>query len=145
MVGQTNWSGPFYLQPVPGVDLGVDSAPGVYRIRAFAVNGEPLNIPRLGGVDSLGILHIGKSVNLRKRILTFRRALDQEKAAHKAGNEFFDWNFSKVVPERLLRFDYIYTDTEPGAVELETRVHRDYRRTYLDRPPLDGTSGRLIY
>ena len=115
---------------------------GVYRIRAFTGNGESLSIPRLGGIDPDGILHIGKSINLGRRIRTFRQAAEGLKAAHHAGREFFHWEFKKVIGRERLYFDHSETGSEQEALNLEHLLHKEYRRRYLDRPPLDGTSGQ---
>lgn len=115
---------------------------GVYRIRAFTHNGESLSIPRLGGIDPDGILHIGKSINLGRRIRTFRQAAEGLKASHHAGREFLRWGFEKVISRERLHFDYFETGSEQEALKLEHLLHEEYRKRYLDRPPLDGTSGQ---
>jgi len=68
----------------------------------------------------------------------FRRAAEGLKAAHHAGREFYQWRFERLIPRERLRFDYLETPTEQGAVELERSLHEEYRTKYLDRPPLDG-------
>jgi len=90
----------------------------------------------------MGILHIGKSKDLGRRIGYFRRAAAGAAAAHKAGREFSEWGFERLLPLGSLCFDYIETPTERDALDLERRVHEDYRRRFLDRPPLDSTSGQ---
>ena len=122
--------------------LEVKGKSGVYRIRAFTDEGDPLPICRLGGVDPLGILHIGKSGNLGSRIRSFRQAAQGLKAAHHAGREFYEWRFERLVPRERLRFDYFETSTGREALSLERALHQEYRNKFLDRPPLDGTSGQ---
>lgn len=116
--------------------------PGVYRVRAFTEAGEPLSIQRFGGVDRLGILHIGKSVNLGKRIRMFRQAAEGLKASHHAGREYVRWRFDTLAPRERLRFDTIVTPTGQDALALERELHKAYRSRFFDRPPLDGTSGQ---
>jgi hypothetical protein len=122
--------------------LEVSGKPGVYRIRALTHNSESLSIYRLGGIDPEGILHIGKSINLGRRIRTFRQAAEGLKASHHAGLEFFHWGFEKVIPRERLHFDHFETRSEQEALKLEHLLHEEYRKRYLDRPPLDGTSGQ---
>ena len=122
--------------------LAVMGKPGVYRIRAFTEYGDPLPIGRFAGVDPLGILHIGKSGNLGRRIRSFRQAAQGLKAAHHAGREFCEWRFERLVPPERLRFDCFVTSTEQEALRLERALHQEYRNRFLDRPPLDGTSGQ---
>lgn len=81
------WSAPCALFNTKD-HLDVGGKPGVYRIRAFTDRNEPMKIQRVNGVDSLGVLHIGKSKNLGLRIRTFRQAAEGLKAAHHAGCEF---------------------------------------------------------
>ncbi len=115
--------------------------PGVYRIRAFKA-GKPLAISRLNGSDPDGILHIGKSHNLFQRLRAFHRAaILGKQPAHFAGVQFITWGFDKVIPVEDLRFDFIEAKSERDARTLETELHATYRRRFLDRPPLDGTSG----
>ncbi len=122
--------------------LELRDKPGVYRIRAFTEHGEPLPIGRFGGVDSLGILHIGKSKNLGTRIRMCRQAAEGLRAPHHAGHEFFEWHFERHIPRERVRFDYIETSTEQEALKLERLLHEEYRKKFLDRPPLDSTSGQ---
>ena len=122
--------------------LSVGRKPGVYRVRAFGEEGLPMPISRLGGVDPLGILHIGKSVDLERRLNDFRRAARGRRSPHKAGVEFAKWRFERVVPISRLYFDYVETTDEPEALRLESVLQNDYRFLLLDRPPLDCTSGR---
>jgi len=122
--------------------LALGGKPGVYRIRAFTAPGKPLAINRLGEVDLLGVLHIGKSKNLGRRIRTFRQAAEGLKAPHHAGREFSGWGFEKIIPRAMLHFDYFTTTSEEKALELERQLHEQYRRKFFDRPPLDSTSGQ---
>lgn len=137
----SKWS-PAYLLITSGPHPEVSSKPGVYRIRAYTKHRGPLPIPRLAGVDPLGILHIGQSDNLRRRIRYFRGAALGKKYPHKAGREFSEWHFANLIPLESLRFDCIETSTEQEALKLERVLHVEYRRKFLDRPPLDSTSGR---
>lgn len=122
--------------------LELGRKPGVYRIRALLPSGEPMRISRVGGIDDLGVLHIGKSSHLGRRIRTFRQASEGLKAAHHAGKEFYKWDFQKLILRHKLAYDYFVTTTEKEAVRLERLLHEGYRRKFLDRPPLDGTSGQ---
>ncbi len=122
--------------------LEVKGKPGVYRIRAFTEDGEPLTLNRVRGADREGILHIGKSKNLGTRIRMFRQAAEGLKASHHAGCEFHNWQYQNLIPRDRLRFDYFKTSTESEALRLERLLHEQYRSLFLDRPPLDGTSGQ---
>ena len=123
-------------------NLKMRNKAGVYRIRAFKEHGKPFPIHRLGGVDSLGILHIGKSKNLKNRINFFRQSSEGKNDSHHAGYEFYIWDFKKIIPLNNLRFDYIETPTEQEALRMERLLHKEYREQFFDRPPLDSTSGQ---
>ena len=138
---QSSWHGPFALTR-DGIKENVKESPGVYRIPAFDAHGRPVSICRANGVDAHGILHIGQSVGLRGRILAFLLAAQGGSAAHHAGNEFFQWEFGQRFPVEHFRFDYILARSSEYAKKLERELHEAYRLRYLDRPPLDGTSGQ---
>lgn len=104
--------------------------------------GQAAPIHRLNGTDRDGILHIGQSGNLRRRIPEFYRAAKSGNGNHQAGNEFQNWKFRKEFPLKSLRFDYVETGDRRQAVRLERALHQRYRQRFLDRPPLDGTSGQ---
>jgi len=138
-LNRIRWSRPILLFNTQD-HLGLKGRPGVYRVRAYK-DDKPQHILRYGGVDRLGILHIGESNNLAVRIRTFRQATEGLKASHHAGCEFYEWRFYRRVLARVLRYDYYLTRTKEGAIKLEALLHRKYRLRFLDRPPLDGTSG----
>ena len=125
-----------------GYHLEIGRRAGVYRIRAIDADGRPVSIARVKGTDPDGILHIGQSVNLGVRIRTFRQAAEGLRAPHHAGIEFRRWGFGDRFPLQNLRFDYILVEDGAVALRLERELHEEYRRRYLDRPPLDGTSGQ---
>ena len=141
MAQGVRWSGPFrFFNLRPGQGLHVDNRPGVYRIRAFHDDGKAFTIPRLRGIDSLGILHIGKSVDLKRRIREFSRSVEGT-PRHQAGNELYRWRSDRAIPPRCLRYEYYYTATGDDALEEEGQLQKRYRDRYLDRLPLDATSG----
>lgn len=97
---------------------------------------------RLNGTDDEGILHIGKAGDLLQRLKSFRKGVIEKKfPAHFASSEFVKWQFNRLAKAEDLRFDFIVTPSEEEATERETELHRRYRWKFLDRPPLDSTSG----
>jgi hypothetical protein len=98
---------------------------------------------RIAGTDHEGILHIGKSVNLKRRLRAFRRIVSRnEENGHHAANEFINWGFVRVFPLERLMFDFALAASERSALDLERHLHVEYRKKYLDRPPLDATAGQ---
>jgi len=135
------WRGPFPLAP-DAIKQNVKQTIGVYRIRAFDGDGRPVSICRANGVDADGILHVGQSGRLRARLKEFLRGAYRGARGHRAGREFHEWGFGERYPVQHLRFDYRPTRTPKYAKKLERKLHENYRAQYLDRPPLDGTSGQ---
>jgi hypothetical protein len=119
---------------------GLKGTPGVYRIRAFK-EGKPLPSTRFNGTDPNGILHIGMSGNLFQRLKSFRSGIKLNLHAHFGSRQFVYWRFDGVIHADDLRFDFIPSKNGKAAKDFETERHEAYRKTFLDRPPLDGTSG----
>lgn len=72
----------------------------------------------------------------------FRQAAAGLKAPHKGGIEFHQFDFARIVSPERLWFDYALSRDEEEALRWERALHLEYRNTFLDRPPLDGTSGQ---
>jgi hypothetical protein len=70
-----------------------------------------------------------------------RQACEGLKASHSAGSDYCYWNFERVLPRASMYYDYFLTDNEQEARRLEIELQETYRRTFLDRPPLDSISG----
>ena len=118
---------------------------GVYMM-IYWENGKPRDFSRLNGIDVNGILCVGKSVNLNKRITDFRRDILIEglgKHYHSEG-----WNFRayfrdnqnpnaiklKVENTKVL---WKELESEREANDFETELIQDYVRTFQDKPPLN--------
>jgi len=138
----SSWSATYRL--VSQDHLQIQHRPGVYRIRAYNDSDQAIPIARANGVDGLGLLHIGQSIRLGTRIREFRQAAEGRKAAHPAGREYKRWEFSRLFPFGQLRFDYVLEDNQAEAIKVERELHEEYRRRYLDRPPLDSQSGQDV-
>ncbi|MEK7678858.1 MAG: hypothetical protein AAB356_01575 [Deltaproteobacteria bacterium] len=121
----------------------IPESPGVYQIRCVGANGKPKKIKRLLNTDSEGILGIGESGYLRTRLRAFWGSPNQHAAA---------WNYSvfrydKAFPKKFLQFCYAKTGAEDKkgknkAVELEFRLLLEYRKKFLDGPPLNVNRGK---
>jgi len=59
----------------------IPDGPGIYFVR-WARNGYPIPIPRIGGQDNKGILYIGESKNIRKRINLLIKAIVNDGKKH---------------------------------------------------------------
>ena len=134
------WQGPILLsaQPWPGVD----STPGVYRVRIFNTDGKPSPIRRALGVDTDGILDIGESNNLRKRLREFWGCARGKYYPHSAGIEYRKWKLDQHWPLEQLHFDFIHVREKADAEKLELRMIDNYRKQFYDRPPLNKSQGK---
>jgi len=117
---------------------------GVYIIRAVRKNGTPIRLPRLNGPDAEGILLIGKSKSVRRRLHGFLmdiRQDDLEVGYHSEG-----WTF-RACFRRNRKHDIIKLNDEnldaawkitkgDRAVDLlEARCLYEYAVNYQDKPP----------
>ena len=121
----------------------VTRGPAVYRIRAWDLERDaPRAIPRLGGVDEMGIMDIGESGRGRTRVADFLGAAQGKPRSHRAGWDFYMYGVAEVVPLEALRVDALAVDDKDVAEALELALLEDYRWRYKDRPPLNGSAGK---
>jgi hypothetical protein len=104
---------------------------GVYQIR-WAIDGKPQIIHRVNGDDESGILYIGESDNLKKRISDLWRGISTGHG-HTAGWTYDYYGFSKKFKLEHLEVQWI--DSEDA--ELEPELLGNYVEKYLDKPPLN--------
>jgi len=123
--------------------INAPNSPGAYRLRALAPAGSPMHLRRLAGVDNDGILHIGETTNLQRRIRNVLQAA-RSGSGGRAGWEFYEFDFNRLIPLTRLVCEYVQTTSKTEAIAFERRLHVEYRRRYLDRPPLDGISGKKM-
>jgi hypothetical protein len=110
---------------------------GVYQFRCLRDKSLPLSIWRLRKKDSQGIIYIGKSQDLRKRIFDFWSTLkNRKKTRHAAGWTYCSFNYFSIFPPRRLQFRYKLAKN-PLAEEFELLI--SYRKQFLDLPPLNST------
>ena len=129
----------------------IDDKPGVYIIR-YLEAGSPKHFTRLNGIDEEGILCIGKSVNLRRRIRQFLKDITSEglKDKYHSGG----WNFRRYFRDnpkpKAIRLEtenmeviWKTLDSEDEAEALETELLQDYVMTFQDKPPLNISIKRI--
>ena len=125
----------------------VPNEPGVYKIRC-----KHKQIGRLIGRDDDGILNIGESDKLRRRLRTFLRcANDPKKAGHAAGCRYARLNLGKKgLPVGELEFRWKRIDVkEPNDKKETYREEGKLLKAYVDRfgelPPLNCKDNRSAY
>ena len=124
----------------------VPDTSGVYIIGAVTRAGRPIPLRRLNGTDAAGILCIGKSKDVRRRIREFVadiRTPGLDTAYHSAG-----WNFRAYfrdnprrgiirLAEENLEATWKTTARDRHADHLETKLLQAYVKKYQDKPPLN--------
>jgi hypothetical protein len=117
----------------------IPKKPGVYEFRCVGKNGKPVSIPRLVRKDKEGIVYIGQSNDLHKRITGFWVTIQEEDfTRHAAGWTYVSMNFYPIFPPDRLRFRYKVAKN-PSAVERGLLL--PYLRKFMALPPLNFSRG----
>jgi hypothetical protein len=126
----TDWSN---LGMTEGYDFAtVPAKPGAYAIAAD----HELN--RCVGVDSFGILTIGQSDDLQRRIRDFcGSATIPGSERHRAGLRFALFNLTRISPYARLRVRWRSTATKEEAFEIEGQMLLAYISVHCELPPLN--------
>ncbi|UVK96120.1 GIY-YIG nuclease family protein [Pseudomonas atacamensis] len=129
----TSWEGwePEWLKLTENFQ-NAPSLPGVYIICTCK------NIQRVVGIDEYGVLTIGESDNLRRRLSAFMRcASNAGKAGHMAGWRFSYFSFEKVFPLETLWVSWIPTANKAAAYAKEGEMLALYLAQHFELPPLN--------
>lgn len=108
------------------------TSPGAYVISAS----EP--IKRIQDSDPNGILSIGETDNLQKRLKMFWRCANGEQhRGHTAGWRYRELDMQKLFPLKTLRFRWKEVPTKEAAYQLEGELLRAYAKQHFELPPLN--------
>lgn len=111
-------------------DPSLQDKRGVYQVRMVDERNRPLSIHRIAETDPNGIIYIGQSVGLRRRLLDFYRG------NHSGGGMY--WlvfrRLNKVIPHRLQVRVMASADDNT-----ETNLIRGYFREFCELPPFNST------
>ena len=119
---------------------------GVYKIGATSKRGAAIKIPRCLGIDEKGILDIGESIYLRRRMRQFLNCAEDEQnntKGHMAGwrYRYLELDAEAKFPLRRLQFKWAKTGKgESGknkAVKKEAKLMKKYINKYSELPPLN--------
>jgi hypothetical protein len=110
---------------------------GIYEFRCVDENRSPISVSRLKGEDPRGVVYIGSSVNLKKRINGFWKTIqNRNESRHAAGWTYCSFRYDTVFPPERLQFRYkLVIDT----VRNEFDLLLEYRKRFMDLPPLNST------
>lgn len=119
----------------------IPKSSGIYEMR-WAVDNEPRSIPRLNDVDKTGLLYIGKSKNLRRRIRQIQRYVTDQKLRHTAMYTYWYYGFDKKI--ELNHLQVRWSQVPQNEIDdWEEELIANYVMRYLDKPPLNINLGRI--
>jgi len=107
------------------------AVPGVYIICADRA------INRAVGIDEQGILTVGESSNLKRRLSAFVRSAEDEKAGHMAGWRYSYYSFKKAFPLDSLWVSWCPTVDKASAYAKEGEMLGLYLAEHYELPPLN--------
>lgn len=112
----------------------IPRGPGAYRIRCRGSI-----IGRAVGRDREGVLDIGKSLHLRRRLAAFYRCVTAAEAhhGHMAGWRYRDLGLQRHFPPERLEVCWCTTRDDTGALRLEAEALEEYARRHGELPPLN--------
>ena len=113
----------------------VPAEPGAYKISRFGKNETPIEINRFFGMDKEGIIDIGESKNLRERLRSFKRNIENGKGGHMAGWRYHYLKLQNKIP--FLKFSYEVCKTKEEAYKKENAMMKKYVEKHKELPPLN--------
>lgn len=120
----------------------VPSSSGIYLLR-WVRNNKPVPVTRIGGIDLQGILYIGKTKKLKRRIRSLWRAISKERPdAHTVGKTIILSKFFELVKNSEYEITWELTKHEQGQ---EWAAMVSYAQKYKELPPLNLLVGREAY
>lgn len=117
--------------------------PGVYAIRLIdAPSGKPIPIGRFLGINKSGILQIGVSNDLGRRLHNFFHSYLEDRRTHSGGRRLFLIKFmtrfeEEIYPESSLQFNVKRIPDEEQAKHEEEKMLKGYFKHFGELPPLN--------
>jgi len=112
--------------------------PGGYQIRAVDEKKRARTIRRCVGDDREGLLGIGESEDLRKRISNLLRCMGEKgQGGHMAGWRYAYLEMNRIFPLERIQFRYCVTKDKDAAYKLEGTLLHDYVNRHFELPPLN--------
>jgi len=113
--------------------------PGVYKIRLADLKGQVIVIGRFHDNDKNGILMIGSSNNIKRRLQQFRGAINGNKYGHAEAIRFYlILKYTKFKKEQY-KLQYSFKKLNKNNYkEEEERLIKCYFKKYGEVPPLNN-------
>ena len=121
---------------------------GVYKIRLANSKDYPIEIPRFLDKDKDGILQIGSSKDIERRIKYFRGAIERKRFAHAEGQRFnlikkyTNFNFMVRYNDYKIQYSFKNLRNESENKKEEERLLKCYFKRHGEVPPLNNNLPR---
>ena len=119
---------------------------GVYKIRLADSKDYPIEIPRFLDKDKDGILQIGRSIDIERRIKCFRSAMEGKGCAHAEGQRLNlikkYTNFIGRYNDCKIQYSFKELRNESETKKEEERLLKCYFKSYGEVPPLNNNLPR---
>ena len=118
--------------------------PGVYEIRLVDRQANATRIPRFLGVDKEGLLAIGESKNVSRRIRQFYRAYSGQSSAHSLAERLFVLLFKRINSSSMLKNSRLEFSCMKLRDKAEAQIHEErllkmYFKEFGELPPLNSS------
>jgi hypothetical protein len=143
----SNWSKWQDISAAQNLAVQLAKVPGVYRIRLSDCAGRPITIGRLLSTDKNGLLAIGESANLARRIKEFYQAYTAEKFGHHSvGDRLFlvlMCQYSRFKTNYRnnsgLQLQVMKLNSKADAQAEEEKLLKIYFKAHGELPPLNNS------
>jgi len=119
---------------------------GVYKIRLADSKDYPIEIPRFLDKDKDGILQIGRSIDIERRIKCFRGAMEGKGYAHAEGQRLNlikkYTSFTGRYNDCKIQYSFKKLRNESETKKEEERLLKCYFKRHGEVPPLDNNLPR---
>lgn len=122
----------------------IPESPGIYFVR-WARESQPVQIPRMTGIDSKGILYVGKSKNIRGRIRRLFNAIVKNKPLHTFYKTKIFCKISQLINLEEYEITWENLETEEEATGQEWAAIKIYCDKYHEPPPLNLSLSRELF
>jgi hypothetical protein len=122
----------------------IPKTPGIYFMR-WVKDGTPVSIPRLAGSDNRGILYVGSTVRLRRRIRDLWKGINGKIEAHTIGRSIIFCKVSEIISMDDYEISWEELETHGNAKGQEWTALKLYANQYKEPPPFNLMIYRKLF